>query len=419
MSDNDDGTPNEPATKAETMIRQALKLFIGDGLPSGTGSDFAIWLDGAGPLENDFWIAGPAYCLVEGLLAFNETHTLYTRQPGGFEPLTVPVAEDALAAGRRIDLVYLTASLVDEDGTRDAGLLHPVDVGTRTSLRKRINWLVRVHEGLTRVDVDWLQTDDGGERRKLNAASIEISLGRLTSLPSLARKPKRDGARVALALLFREVGSYRVDVIEDVRSSPLAVYEVKRRAEALERLVAKVNSAVQAVVQQEIPAIKEDATKLWDHVKGPNSLMEELINRGIFPLLAPEQDYWRKCKNCLGLFNEWDRTHSVCPSFPGGGGHDSSGSRNYSLFHSRSLLGGRSDGWLCCYKCRGLVLVHDHDVLHPCASGVVKRARSYTHGVSATSRRVRALLTDLMTTAPLCPSIRLAAAHPDAQGQGA
>jgi hypothetical protein len=67
----------------------------------------------------------------------------------------------------------------------------------------------------------------------------------------------------------------------------------------------------------------------------------------------PGQSNWRKCKNCQAL-NYGGNPTKACPAKPKGGGHDYSGSGNYSLGSGKVGYWGQ-DHWKWCQRCQGLV----------------------------------------------------------------
>jgi hypothetical protein len=62
------------------------------------------------------------------------------------------------------------------------------------------------------------------------------------------------------------------------------------------------------------------------------------------------QDRWRWCNKCQGLFFAGNPTSGVCPA---GGGHNYSGSQDYYLNEGVTVRGQQSD-WHWCNKCQGL-----------------------------------------------------------------
>jgi hypothetical protein len=77
-----------------------------------------------------------------------------------------------------------------------------------------------------------------------------------------------------------------------------------------------------------------------------------------------QQGGWRYCRKCNGLFLE-DFGPGVCPA---SGGHDKTGSFDYSITH-RLVLVGQEPGWKFCNKCQGLFLAGTGLSAGVCAAG--------------------------------------------------
>lgn len=78
---------------------------------------------------------------------------------------------------------------------------------------------------------------------------------------------------------------------------------------------------------------------------------------------TPGQSNWRWCNKCQGLFFAGNFTTGTCPA---GGGHDYTGSLNYTL-NNFSLLGG-DNNWRWCAKCQGLFTIA-FVLVSPCPAG--------------------------------------------------
>lgn len=118
-------------------VRSLLAKYIGDGV---IGNGFLIQ-----PLTtaaNNFRI-GAGTALAGGIEATFPTTINYSDQ-SGVPALTLPVAA-------RQDMVFLDISLSEVDGTVDPELTNSGDVGVQTSVRTKVNRLVRVAEGTTVV----------------------------------------------------------------------------------------------------------------------------------------------------------------------------------------------------------------------------------------------------------------------------
>jgi hypothetical protein len=133
---------------AET-VRATFANYIGDGLPAGADG-FAIGALDAPHNSQDFSIAAgpddqPGTCLVAGMEVSIPKATTYAAQnlPGG--ELTTPTAEQP---DPRRDLVYLDVSVTEIDAATDHDLANSDDVGMQTSVRLKLDWKVRVAQGV-------------------------------------------------------------------------------------------------------------------------------------------------------------------------------------------------------------------------------------------------------------------------------
>jgi IPT/TIG domain len=181
-------------------VRSIVTRYIGNGLPTG-GQGFAVQ---AIPSANDFRIlAGappPGACLVAGIEVTIAADTTYGAQPN-LPALTTPTAAQP---DPREDTVYLDVSLETVDGTSDADLLNPGDVGIQTSVRLRPVWTVRVAENATTPPAP-------------AAGHSHLALARL------ARR--------------RNVAAIEAAMISDLRQTRLTLGDVERRTANLERLL--------------------------------------------------------------------------------------------------------------------------------------------------------------------------------------
>ena len=112
-------------------LRSLIQKCIGD---TAIGNGFAIQ---ASTIANNFQIAAGT-ASVGGLDVALATTINYTDQPG-VPPLTTPVAA-------RTDTVYLDVSITDVDATTDSELGNSGDAGVQTSVRQKLNRVVRVAE---------------------------------------------------------------------------------------------------------------------------------------------------------------------------------------------------------------------------------------------------------------------------------
>jgi hypothetical protein len=118
-------------------VRTVLAKYIGDGV-IGNG----LLIQALSPATNNFRIsAGTA--LVGGIEATFPAAINYSDQPG-VPPLTLPLSA-------RQDMVFLDVSLSEVDGSVDPDLTNSDDVGVQTSVRDKLNRVVRVAEGTTVV----------------------------------------------------------------------------------------------------------------------------------------------------------------------------------------------------------------------------------------------------------------------------
>ena len=147
---------NEAEDIRKYELRTFLKWFVGDGVPSGNDGFHILPATG----ENDFIIKGgdgtpegAGRCLVEGWDVINESDLNYTEQrllkeadlhkTWNVDPLpalTKPTSE-------RVDVVYLDVWEREVDADEDSNLINS-DIGARTCVRLKREWVVRVGEGL-------------------------------------------------------------------------------------------------------------------------------------------------------------------------------------------------------------------------------------------------------------------------------
>jgi hypothetical protein len=119
-------------------VRSLLAKYIGDGV---IGSGFLIQT--LSPAANNFKInAGTA--LVGGIEATFPAAINYSDQAG-----LPPLNGSGLTA--RQDVVFLDVSLSEVDGSVDPDLTNSDDVGVQTSVRDKLNRVVRVAENTTAV----------------------------------------------------------------------------------------------------------------------------------------------------------------------------------------------------------------------------------------------------------------------------
>ncbi len=76
------------------------------------------------------------------------------------------------------------------------------------------------------------------------------------------------------------------------------------------------------------------------------------------------QDGWRWCNKCQGLFFSGNATQGVCPAW---GAHDSTGSGNYQLVDNIPGAPGQHN-WRWCHKCQGLFFA-SHPFQGRCPAG--------------------------------------------------
>lgn len=117
-------------------VRSVLTNFIGNGVAAESDA-FRIVNEGD---VNDFRIGGPGVCLVNGWEVQIAESILYSEQEG-VAPLTTP------PTGNRQDIAYLDVWTSEVMGQVDPDLLNDADVGMQTSVRRLLNWRVRVAEG--------------------------------------------------------------------------------------------------------------------------------------------------------------------------------------------------------------------------------------------------------------------------------
>jgi len=83
------------------------------------------------------------------------------------------------------------------------------------------------------------------------------------------------------------------------------------------------------------------------------------------PALA-DQNGWRWCHFCQGLWFAGNPTRGVCPAL-GTAGHSMAGSGNYSLQTSPHFLYGQTE-WFWCHRCQGL-WYRGNNILGVCPAG--------------------------------------------------
>jgi hypothetical protein len=76
------------------------------------------------------------------------------------------------------------------------------------------------------------------------------------------------------------------------------------------------------------------------------------------PALA-DQNGWRWCQLCQGLWFAGNPTLGVCPA-RGTAGHSFTGSGNYTLTRYSDAFPGGQDGWFWCSRCAGLWYVFNN-----------------------------------------------------------
>jgi hypothetical protein len=186
---------------ASVVVRSIVSRYIGGGLPAGS-EGFAVAPIPAA--SNNFRIlagsALPGTCLVGGIEVAIAADVVYTAQ-AGVPALTTPTLAQP---NPRDDTVYLDVGLQTVDGTSDADLLNPADIGTQTSVRLRPVWVVRVAENAT-------------------------------SPPA----PAPGRSHLVLARLKRDRGVATIDakMIADVRQTRLTLGDVEQRLSNMERLL--------------------------------------------------------------------------------------------------------------------------------------------------------------------------------------
>ena len=128
-------------------MRSTFARHIGDGLPAGADG-FAIEALPDRQNVNNFRIAAgrdgkPGACLVAGMEATIRAAKTYADQ--NLPALTTPTAPQD---DPRRDVVYLDVSVTEIDAAHDHDLANPHDVGMQTSVRLKLDWTVRVAEGV-------------------------------------------------------------------------------------------------------------------------------------------------------------------------------------------------------------------------------------------------------------------------------
>ncbi|MEU1390663.1 MULTISPECIES: hypothetical protein [unclassified Nonomuraea] len=195
-----------------STVRLIVSRYIGDGISVGSEAfeirSILAEPDMATPESaNDFCILpGKSIsdvCLVDGVEVRNFTRRTY-RDQGDVPELTTPTREHGSI---REDIVHLDVFLSTVDGSKDRDLLNGGDIGMQTSVRLRPSWTVRVVEGRTKPPA-------------------QVPPGH-TYLP--------------LALLRREPGNPEIEpgMIEDLRRPILALSDIERRLDRMNRLLMK------------------------------------------------------------------------------------------------------------------------------------------------------------------------------------
>jgi hypothetical protein len=77
------------------------------------------------------------------------------------------------------------------------------------------------------------------------------------------------------------------------------------------------------------------------------------------------QQNWRWCHKCQGLYFAGNATQGICPT---GGAHDHAGSGNYTLVQNIPGAFGQAN-WRWCNKCQGLAFAGGNPSLGPCPAG--------------------------------------------------
>jgi hypothetical protein len=99
------------------------------------------------------------------------------------------------------------------------------------------------------------------------------------------------------------------------------------------------------------------------------------------PIDSSQQNDWRWCNKCQGLFFGPNAASSHCPA---GGTHSSvsqSGSGNYSLLHHYvSVDQSQQNEWRWCYKCQGLFFGGNAETSHCPAGGTHSRVSQSGNG---------------------------------------
>lgn len=127
----------EDIRRYEEMITR--KHYIGDGTP-----DDGFKISACSPETNDFLI-GKGHCMVDGYQVVNEptngeSSINYYKQDG--VSLLVTPTQD------RKDIVYLDVWIEEVNDATDTRLSNPNDLKEQTTVRHKINWLVKVGEGV-------------------------------------------------------------------------------------------------------------------------------------------------------------------------------------------------------------------------------------------------------------------------------
>jgi hypothetical protein len=213
--------------------------YLGDGIPEAVDG---FRVTQTTPPSNDFFVVpaslGPGLALVGGREVRITTKLAYSAQPG--VPALAPPDPPDNGSIERDDLVYLDVFERDADGTADAALLNPDDVGFQTSSRRQLAWNVRV------------------------------AVGTSTPPPPLA-----DHAHLPLAILRRE--PFR-DIVDAV------IIDRRRRLPSLAALDQRIR-AVESVVEALAPVFGSPPWPAGTHIKaGPSAL--ELTGRN-FNVGAP------------------------------------------------------------------------------------------------------------------------------------
>ncbi|MDC0679051.1 IPT/TIG domain-containing protein [Sorangium atrum] len=187
-------------------LRSVVGRYIGDGVPDAATTFNIAPVSPAA--ADDFMIsAGGAGVFLAGGMEMSISASIrYKAQPGGVPALST--------SGPRTDTIYLD-TFTDEVGADPVIKLdNPDDVGMRTSVRRKPNWVVRVAEG---VDVT-------------------------TSPPGALPAAPFGHTYTPLALLARPAGGAAITaaMLKDLRRKNMSFALLEQRIQTLERLLAPV-----------------------------------------------------------------------------------------------------------------------------------------------------------------------------------